>query len=418
MPIDSSELKSNYKAAEDHLSPIHREMTDDFKFYALKQWPEEVKKQLSEKKKPALVFDMIRASIHTVTGAEMTDRYMSKFEGFNLDLEENDRLAAELFNKLYSWARSKGETEHEESLAFADCVVCGYGATDTSIEYHRYSDGQIMTKRIPVWNVGWDPSSIEPNMQDARWMFFHKTINEKTFLARFGKRGEEVLAQVKHETNVSGASRGRRIRGRQYDEGGATTLNLVRAYDPRTRTLRIFDYQYYEEVKKNRVTTINPETGDRLTEWVLPGKPFNLYMAEAKAVIAEKNGTRPEGTPEFQEPEVREGLFDREFFRVATLGPEPLEDEEAGVWEVAESPYRIKDQKLKSLVYVRVIDRGGNTRVTVFKLPLFDVITEPFFGKPIRPLPTIGIGIVLLLTIIWVYRVIRRAIIKRRVNNP
>ncbi len=94
-----------------------------------------------------------------------------------------------------------------------------------------------------------------------------------------------------------------------------------------------------------------------------------------------------------------------------------LEDEEMGVWEVAESPYRIKDQRLKNLVYVRAIDRAGNTRVAIFKLPLFDVITEPIFGKPVRPFPAIGIGIVLLLIIFLAYRIIRRAIIKRRINK-
>lgn len=94
-----------------------------------------------------------------------------------------------------------------------------------------------------------------------------------------------------------------------------------------------------------------------------------------------------------------------------------LEDEEAGPWEVAESPYRIKDQRFKSLVYVRAIDRAGNTRVAIFKPSLFDVITEPIFGKPITSLPAIGMGIVLLLIILLVYRVIRWAIIKKRVNN-
>ena len=42
-----------------------------------------------------------------------------------------------------------------------------------------------------------------------------------------------------------------------------------------------------------------------------------------------------------------------------------LRDETKGVWEGAESPYRLQDQSLTSFIYVRAIDRVGNVRVSV-----------------------------------------------------
>lgn len=56
---------------------------------------------------------------------------------------------------------------------------------------------------------------------------------------------------------------------------------------------------------------------------------------------------------------------------------ERLKDERGGNWRVAESPYRIVDQTLRSLVYIRAIDKAGNIRVEVFEPPLFDVRITP-----------------------------------------
>lgn len=54
---------------------------------------------------------------------------------------------------------------------------------------------------------------------------------------------------------------------------------------------------------------------------------------------------------------------------------EPLKDLSKGKWEVVESPYRLRDQTLRSYVYIRAVDKAGNIRVTVFEPPLFDVRT-------------------------------------------
>lgn len=56
---------------------------------------------------------------------------------------------------------------------------------------------------------------------------------------------------------------------------------------------------------------------------------------------------------------------------------EKLVAENRGEWQVAKSPYKIKDQKLKHFVYVRAVDHSGNVRVAVFAPPAEGVL-QPF----------------------------------------
>lgn len=65
-------------------------------------------------------------------------------------------------------------------------------------------------------------------------------------------------------------------------------------------------------------------------------------------------------------------------------------------WQTAESPYILKDQELKSYVYVKAIDRVGNMRIVY--LPPYYI---PWYGKlPVDII--IGLGaIIVILLIIW-----------------
>ncbi|MBI2635447.1 MAG: hypothetical protein HYW79_02785 [Parcubacteria group bacterium] len=68
-------------------------------------------------------------------------------------------------------------------------------------------------------------------------------------------------------------------------------------------------------------------------------------------------------------------------------------------WQTAESPYVLKDQKLKSYIYVKAVDRAENITV-VYLSPL----RVPWYKKPLVDIVLgIIILIVLLLTIRWLW---------------
>ena len=74
------------------------------------------------------------------------------------------------------------------------------------------------------------------------------------------------------------------------------------------------------------------------------------------------------------------------------------------LWQTAESPYILKDQKLKSYIYVKAVDRAGNIRI-VYLPPSY----VPWYKKPLVDI--IGglvLLIVLLLTARWLWRLLSK----------
>ena len=68
------------------------------------------------------------------------------------------------------------------------------------------------------------------------------------------------------------------------------------------------------------------------------------------------------------------------------------------LWQKEESPYLLEDQKLKSYIYVRAVDKAGNARI-VYLPP-----QAPWYKKwPVYILVGLGLAIVVLL-IKWLWR--------------
>lgn len=72
------------------------------------------------------------------------------------------------------------------------------------------------------------------------------------------------------------------------------------------------------------------------------------------------------------------------------------QDINKGKWDKAESPYLLKDQKLKSYIYVKAVDKAGNMRVVYLPPPYI-----PWYKKP---LVDILLGLAILISVIIVVR--------------
>ena len=72
-------------------------------------------------------------------------------------------------------------------------------------------------------------------------------------------------------------------------------------------------------------------------------------------------------------------------------------------WIVAESPYILRDQSLRSTIMVKAVDKAGNERIVTYKPPE-SLIKKPFLGDLIGIILLIGIIVILYL----LYRITRR----------
>jgi len=90
-----------------------------------------------------------------------------------------------------------------------------------------------------------------------------------------------------------------------------------------------------------------------------PPEEFKLYLADDKHVFS------GDYFLVFTSQDKGSGI---DYYEVQET-KQKLSDEKMGQWQITKSPYRIKDQTLEHFIYVRAVDRAGNTRVSIFEPP-------------------------------------------------
>lgn len=147
-------------------SGLRREIFDSFDFDAGRQWPSEDKAALLEQSRAPITFNYTSKFIDAVAGSEAANKMEWKY----VIGDVNDGPAIEVLSKV---VRAKTD-EHEDvatSAAFRDMLVCGYGWTDTRIDYTNSLEGSICQEHVDPGMVGWSPASRQPNLRDARYVF-------------------------------------------------------------------------------------------------------------------------------------------------------------------------------------------------------------------------------------------------------
>ena len=205
--IEVKEFEDALSDVIDYLYTWEKEARVDFEFAALKQWDEEDKDDLEDDGRPALVFDRTRPIIASVAGAEITNRYEPKYLPRDSDLTEMDVQYSESGNKVYRWIRDRGDFPNHESAAFQSTLICGIGATELYVDFEEDRDGVIKMRRVPIWELGWDPSSVDPNLLDAKYVIRDRWVDDDEIIQRFGRDVAE-RAKVLADHNAPGKSRG------------------------------------------------------------------------------------------------------------------------------------------------------------------------------------------------------------------
>ena len=264
----------------DYLYPWEKPARTDFEFYALKQWSDDDIKVMDEEKRPALTFDRTRPIIDSVAGAEVTNRYEPKFLPREPDLEKPDLSASEVASEVYRYIRQLANTEHYESQAFRSCLICGVGVTETHMNYEINPNGAIFTRRVPVFEMGWDPSSVDMNMTDARYIIRDRWMPYDEVASLFGTaQAKQIIDRAKSSSIKAGnAPRGLfgRLMTREIEDSRNAYMDkkVRKYYDPRTKHIRVWEMQRKEKKYMTRLF-VPPElsmNGQPQEEFVTKGK--------------------------------------------------------------------------------------------------------------------------------------------------
>lgn len=297
--ITHGEFDSALSDVIDYLYDWEKEARIDFEFAALKQWKEEDKEYLDEQGRPALTFDRTRPIIASVAGAEITQRYEPKFLPRDADLDDMDVKYSSAGNKVYRWIRDRGDFAHHESLAFQSCLVCGVGCTELYLDYEEDPDGVIKMLRVPIFELGWDPASVDPNLLDAKYVIRDRWVDEDEVIQRFGRDVAEQ-AKLLGKTDKPGASRGfiDRLFTREVDDPRHTYFEgkSGKYYDLKRKQIRVWEMVRKEKTYVTRIVQPSFLGGEDL---FIPNKKADEPIRMFQAAIMQYNAevAVPQGMP-------------------------------------------------------------------------------------------------------------------------
>jgi hypothetical protein len=325
MPVDSKDFELILRDIVEYLWLWEPEARRDFAFYALQQWEEGDKKKYERERRPALTFDRTRPIIDVVAGTEATNRFEPKFLPRESDLTEPDVVYSEDASKIHKWVRQRGDAEQQESAAFHSNIICGVGCTETIMDYERDPKGMIFTRRVPIFEIGWDPASKEPNMSDMRHVVRDRWVDKDELASLFGEdKVEEVitLAGSKLQGFSPDGFLGRlvtRITDSGYsayaDERGGR-----RYYDPKYKRIRLWECQYFERRYKTKVflpdLSSGAPVGLALTEELIDKADAPQRIREYREMLEAANKLQVErGQPPLPGLEIIENFPSREYYR-------------------------------------------------------------------------------------------------------
>lgn len=156
-----------WKEADEFLDSWLVEARDDYDFVSGNQWAADDRAYLEEQGRPVVTFNYSEKMIDAVCGAEVSNRQ----EVHYIPREVNDSGANDVRNNAAKWVRDNCDAEDEETDAFRDCLICGIGATRTSMEYEENADGMVVINRRDPLDLRYDPASRKPGLVDRRYDF-------------------------------------------------------------------------------------------------------------------------------------------------------------------------------------------------------------------------------------------------------
>lgn len=187
-------IRDWYKSSMDHLNDRYTEIKEEFDFYAARQWSEADKTKLDEEDRPIITFNRVAPVINSVTGFETSNRDEVKF----LPRTQEDGMGNQMYTQVAKWNRDETDADDEQSEAFKDMVICGYGWTYTDVDYDENPDGLIKESRLPPLEMFYDPTARKANLVDATYFGRAKKYTRRQMDQLWPGKAQEIVDNEAH----------------------------------------------------------------------------------------------------------------------------------------------------------------------------------------------------------------------------
>jgi len=165
-------IKKSIKDTAMYLDNWKTKTRKNYDFYSGEQWEKTDIDLMQQTERQAIVFNRVARTINAITGLEQDNRQQIRFLPRNLE----DAKVIEVLNSACDWVRDLTDAEDEESEAFQDTLISGYGWCETHVEYDEDPDGRIVQTRVDPLEMGWDKNAKQRNLGDSRFIFHIKRM--------------------------------------------------------------------------------------------------------------------------------------------------------------------------------------------------------------------------------------------------
>lgn len=167
-------VRQRIRDFERFASDWRSEARDSFEFASGRQWSPEDESYLKEQNRPPVTFNRVGKFIDAVVGTETNNKMEWKYSVSGVQSTAAVDLTTQVVRQL-----TAENVEGETTLAFRDMLICGYGWTDTRMDYVESMEGRLTEEHVDPFYVAWDPKANQRNLTDARWVARVKDYSEQ-----------------------------------------------------------------------------------------------------------------------------------------------------------------------------------------------------------------------------------------------
>lgn len=257
-----------YKASRDHWQQQRQEMAEMFDLRAGHQWSDEDLEILADQTRPAITFNRVGPFLDAVGGMEINNRQDVVF----LPRQLGSSGKSDLLTSAASWVRQECDAEDEESEMFLDAVTCGWGWSQTRMDFDENPDGITVIERVDPLEMFPDANARKQNLTDRRHHLRVKDVPVGAAEELFPGVDPYMLHAQWAEDEPDATRQPHNARLAPYyriDQSGDT--------DRTEQMVRLVEVEWFDFVPAWRV--LDPMTG----RWVLLDEAkASLYMLRAR----------------------------------------------------------------------------------------------------------------------------------------
>jgi len=192
-----AEFNARFRESREHFKEWREEARELYGMIAGDQWDSDDEARMIDQQRPFVTFNLAGKYHDAIVGLQINNRQDIKY----YPREAGDVRLNELLTGAVSWGRDLADQSDDETDAFGDCVLVGYGWMEGYLDRDLDPSGVPAGTRVDPLEMFADPTARKRNLTDARYHIRVKFVDAHEYAELVGEGGEELpdLAEMAAE---------------------------------------------------------------------------------------------------------------------------------------------------------------------------------------------------------------------------